>query len=164
MASVALQPCDVGIVEARWLNPFMWPFNLFLLQRTSTTYSHAFLVMDTWGAILDPTFPRLVEAHISIYQKRKIHILRPQAPVPTQEILSWGRMECKVKRSKYDFLSWLGFLIGVKKLNDTDAWYCTEFVDAGFAQAGYQLWCERPAFIYPADLRQNPRFTYVGIY
>jgi hypothetical protein len=97
------------------------------------------------------------------YKGRQCAVLRYKHPIAQQKkiaMLMW--LDKLAKSSKpYDYMALLGFLTGLKALEDDDAWYCSEVPYWLFKEFGMPLFNGDKTFIYPSDLYRCNDFEIV---
>lgn len=152
-----LQPLDIGIVRGHLYNPMDW----IIAQRTSTLWGHSFIVKNADGDIFDPRMKGIENNHISKYADRKTVIRRYKYPFDEEKVMAWC-LDKQRTAKHYDMLSLFGFLTGIKRLNDDDTFYCSEFLYWAWQDNGYKLTDEEVSFIYPSFFTQSNDFETIN--
>lgn len=148
-----LKPFDIVTIEGSKWSPLTWAIR----WASMSNETHCVTIRDAGGRIFDPTVGGVLDAHLSKYGKNACNLLRYKHPFDADRLMKWA--VGKQKSSKgYDYISWLGFALHWKELEDEDRWYCSEFGYWAFQDNGYKLTNEDLVFVYPGDLTHNTNF------
>ena len=161
MADRILQPLDVIVLRGSWYSPMTH----IIMQRTSSRWTHS-VVYKGGGQVYDARMSGVCISNLEHYRGRNCAILRYNHEIHRQksiEMLMW--LDRLAKASKpYDYMALLGFLTGLKKLENENAWYCSEIPYWMFEEFDMPLFNGPKTFIYPSDLYRCNDFkvTYEG--
>jgi hypothetical protein len=151
------KPFDVAVIKGHIYNPMEW----IIYQRTSTIWGHTAFIKNESGAIFDPRMKGIENNHISKYAHRKMVIRRYKYPFDENKMMAWC-LDKQKKAKHYDFLSLIGYLTGIKALNDPNNWSCSEFPYWAFMNNDCRLTDEELTFIYPNFFLVSNDFTTIN--
>jgi len=139
-----LRPLDIIVIKSRVWQPMDW----FIYKHTSSMWGHCAVVKKEDGTLFDPRLKGIVDNPISKYESRGFKVRRYKYDFDREKVMAWC-LEKQKKSKHYDFISMIGFATGIKRLNNPNAWYCSEFPYWMHQENGSKLTDEELCFVYP---------------
>jgi hypothetical protein len=140
-----LQPMDIVVVAGL---PYM-PHHWLIQAATHHRWVHNAVVRDRNGAIYNPIFTGVKDGNINQYRGREVAICRRREPFDIGRGLDWCQRTQQASKG-YDFLSWLGFVTGIKEMEDEQRWACSEFSYWAYQSNGVPITTIPEVFPSPA--------------
>jgi uncharacterized protein YycO len=158
MGGMILQPLDILVFRGQWYNPMA----LFIYQRTSTWYTHCAMYVGD-GVIVEAKSHGVIETALAHYEGRERKVMRYRYeihPAHVKAALDWLQ-EITVTSVGYDFVSYLGYITGIKAFDNPNKYACVEVPAYALKEAKVDIWNEIPAFIFPCEYVRNYQFKEV---
>jgi uncharacterized protein YycO len=153
-----LKLLDIVIYYGHLWNPLTYVVGV----RTSTFWTHAGIVLSTTGLCMEAKEGGVQKTLLN--QKRKHKIIRYNGELTEEEQYKLMCWLLSKEGCGYEYKSYIGYLFGFKTpyLNDPNEFVCVELASEMFYQNDIDIWgCEKPTYVYPSDMLQNPFFDEV---
>lgn len=158
MDQTILQPLDLLILRGNWYNPMLY----VIMQRTSSRWTHAVTYRGK-GQVYDAGLKGVCYNSVDHYNGRGVAVLRYNNKLSLEEKIEMLKWLDRMAQDSvpYDFKALLGFITGLKALDDENAWYCSEIPYWMYHEFRHPLFNGEKTFIYPADLYKCNDFNII---
>lgn len=155
MKTINLRQFDVVTVNGEGL------ISRLIKWRSLSIWSHTFMIESELGSIYDITANGVHIDDLSYYEGSWIAICRHKQLNDVTKIEQWCK-STMLNSKGYDFLGLLGFVLYKPSTEDSERWFCSEFVYNAFQLNGYKLTNKYTKFPYPSLFYSNVMFDIIA--